>query len=81
MPENPPANWLTYHLVHPGPGRAEPGDPNCAFYWKGRYHLHYTSLIFGHAGTTQCELDGAKRSAIRFIQLAENHCWKAVIRG
>jgi sucrose-6-phosphate hydrolase SacC (GH32 family) len=18
-----------------------PGDPNCAFYWKGRYHLHY----------------------------------------
>ena len=47
MPENPPANWLTYHLVHPGPGRAEPGDPNCAFYWKGRYHLHY---IYSHDG-------------------------------
>jgi len=46
MPENPPANWLTYHLVHPGPGRAEPGDPDCAFYWKGRYHLHY---IYGAA--------------------------------
>lgn len=46
MPENPPENWLTYHLVHPGPGRAEPGDPNCAFYWKGRYHLHY---IYGAA--------------------------------
>lgn len=47
MPENPPASWLTYHLVHPGPGRAEPGDPNCAFYWKGRYHLHY---IYSHDG-------------------------------
>ena len=46
MPENRPASWLTYHLVHPGPGRAEPGDPNCAFYWKGRYHLHY---IYGAA--------------------------------
>lgn len=22
-----------------------PGDPNCAFYWKGRYHLHY---IYNH---------------------------------
>jgi sucrose-6-phosphate hydrolase SacC (GH32 family) len=40
-PANPPANWLTYHLAHPGPGGAFPGDPNCAFYWKGRYHLHY----------------------------------------
>lgn len=47
MPENPPANWLTYHLVHPGPGIAGPGDPNCAFYWKGRYHLHY---IYGQDG-------------------------------
>ena len=47
MPENPPANWLTYHLIHPGPGRAEPGDPNCAFYWKGRYHLFY---IYGQDG-------------------------------
>jgi alpha-L-rhamnosidase len=37
MPENPPANWLTYHLIHPGPGNAMPGDPNCAFYWKDRY--------------------------------------------
>ena len=40
-PANPPANWLTYHLAHPGPGNARPGDPNCAFFWKGRYHLHY----------------------------------------
>ena len=45
MPETPPANWLTYHLLHPGPGGAMPGDPNCAFYWKGRYHLHY---IYNH---------------------------------
>jgi len=45
MPASPPANWLTYHLVHPGPGGAMPGDPNCAFYWKGRYHLHY---IYNH---------------------------------
>ncbi len=45
MPAKPPANWLTYHLIHPGPGGAMPGDPNCAFYWKGRYHLHY---IYNH---------------------------------
>jgi beta-fructofuranosidase len=45
LPANPPDNWLTYHLVHPGPGGAMPGDPNCAFYWKGRYHLHY---IYNH---------------------------------
>ena len=45
MPAHPPANWLTFHLLHPGPGGAMPGDPNCAFYWKGRYHLHY---IYNH---------------------------------
>ena len=45
MPADPPASWLTYHLFHPGPGGAAPGDPNCAFYWKGRYHLHY---IYNH---------------------------------
>ena len=45
MPANPPADWLTCHLLHPGPGGAMPGDPNCAFYWKGRYHLHY---IYNH---------------------------------
>ena len=41
MPANPPDDWLTYHLLHPQPGKAMPADPNCAFYWKGRYHLHY----------------------------------------
>jgi len=45
VPADPPANWPTYHLIHPGPGGAMPGDPNCAFYWKGRYHLHY---IYNH---------------------------------
>ena len=40
-PEDPPEDWLTYHLAHPGPGIAEPGDPNPAFYHKGNYHLHY----------------------------------------
>jgi len=40
-PAKVPENWLTYHLAHPGPGEGMPGDPNCAFYWKGRYHLHY----------------------------------------
>lgn len=41
MPLTPPETWLTYHLAHPGPGAAVPGDPNPAFYYKGRYHLHY----------------------------------------
>jgi len=41
-PENPPSDWLTFHLAHPSPpGRSWPGDPNPAFYYKGRYHLHY----------------------------------------
>jgi sucrose-6-phosphate hydrolase SacC (GH32 family) len=55
MPANPPANWLTYHLAHPGPGVAGPGDPNCAFYWKGRYHLHYiynnNGIKFAHVSS------------------------------
>ncbi|MHC4467671.1 MAG: GH32 C-terminal domain-containing protein [Planctomycetota bacterium] len=41
FPDNPPGNWLTYHLVHPGPGVAEPGDPNPIYDYKGRCHLHY----------------------------------------
>ena len=45
MPTNPPATWLTYHLAHPGPSGAVPGDPNPAYYYKGRYHLHY---IYNH---------------------------------
>ncbi len=45
MPVNPPQTWLTYHLAHPGPSGAIPGDPNPAFYYQGRYHLHY---IYNH---------------------------------
>ena len=56
MPENPPETWLTYHLAHPGPGNAFPGDPNPAFFWKGRYHLHYiyrnhTGFVFAHVSS------------------------------
>jgi len=55
-PKNPPANWLTFHLAHPGPGNAYPGDPNCVFDYKGRYHLHYiyrnhTGFVFGHVSS------------------------------
>jgi len=57
MPENPPATWLTYHLAHPGAeGTAMASDPNPAFFWKGRYHLHYiykhqTGSVFGHVSS------------------------------
>jgi sucrose-6-phosphate hydrolase SacC (GH32 family) len=40
-PDNPPDDWLTFHLAHPGPGTGFPGDPNPAYFYKGRYHLHY----------------------------------------
>ncbi|MDG1357918.1 MAG: GH32 C-terminal domain-containing protein [Akkermansiaceae bacterium] len=55
-PANPPETWLTYHLTHPGPGNASPGDPNPAFFWKGRYHLHYiyknlTGFVFAHVSS------------------------------
>ena len=55
-PENPPESWLTYHLAHPGPGAATPGDPNPAFFWNGRYHLHYiyrnhTGFVFANVSS------------------------------
>ena len=49
MPEDVPDTWLTYHLAHPGPGDANPADPNCAIFHKGRYHLHY---IYQSAGNS-----------------------------
>jgi len=57
MPKDVPATWLTYHLAHPGPGVAMPGDPNCAFFYKGRYHLHYIykhrhGFAFAHVSST-----------------------------
>lgn len=48
FPADPPDTWLTYHLAHPG--TTAPGDPNAAFYWKGRYHLHY--IYEAQAGTS-----------------------------
>ncbi len=56
-PKTVPANWLTFHLAHPGPGEAMPGDPNCAFFWHGRYHLHYiynsgNGFAFAHVSST-----------------------------
>ncbi len=55
-PDQPPANWLTFHLAHPGPGPAMPGDPNCIFDYKGRVHLHYIyrnawGFVFGHVSS------------------------------
>jgi len=55
-PDPVPADWLTFHLAHPGPGQAMPGDPNCAFYWNGRYHLHYIyanqdGFVFAHVSS------------------------------
>ncbi len=55
-PDEPPANWLTFHLAHPGPGNAYPGDPNPCFFYKGRYHLHYiyrnhTGFTFAHVSS------------------------------
>ena len=49
-PANLPDNWLTFHLAHPGPGPADPGDPNPAYFYKGRYHLHYIyNSLYGFA--------------------------------
>jgi len=47
-PENPPDNWGIYHLAHPTFTMGSPFDPNPAFYYKGRYHLHY--IYKNHAG-------------------------------
>ena len=56
MPENLPQTWLTYHLAHPGPDKAIPADPNCALFYRGRYHLHYIyqnmGPSFAHVSST-----------------------------
>ncbi len=56
-PDNPPDDWLTFHLAHPGPGVGEPGDPNPAYFYKGRYHLHYIyrnqyGFAYAHVSST-----------------------------
>lgn len=35
-------NYLSYHLANPAPSIT--GDPNCGFYWNGRYHLFYIDM-------------------------------------
>jgi len=55
-PDPPPADWMTFHLAHPGPGVAMPGDPNCIFDYKGLVHLHYIyrnawGFVFGHVSS------------------------------
>ena len=56
-PDNPPDDWLTFHLAHPGPGVGEPADPNPAYFYKGRYHLHYIYMnqygfAYAHVSST-----------------------------
>ena len=55
-PEDPPSEWLTFHLAHPGPGVGFPGDPNPAWFYEGRYHMHYIYLnpygfMFAHVSS------------------------------
>ena len=57
-PKNPPDNWPIYHLANPlTHGHWSPYDPNPAFYYKGRYHLHYIyhlpgGFAFAHVSST-----------------------------
>jgi sucrose-6-phosphate hydrolase SacC (GH32 family) len=56
-PKNPPDNWAIYHLAHPTATGGSPFDPNPAFYYKGRYHLHYiyrprSGFAFAHVSST-----------------------------
>ena len=76
MPESPPATWLTYHLAHPeAEETATAGDPNPAFFWKGRYHLHYiykhqTGSVFGHVSRRRSVLRPYLR---RLGSTSQNH--------
>ena len=42
-----PDTWLSYHLAHLDIHDDVTSDPNCALYFKGRYHLFY---IYPHDG-------------------------------
>lgn len=48
-PTKPRPGGLAYHLFHPGEKRVFPADTNCAFYWKGRYRLHYIYYSAGYS--------------------------------
>lgn len=61
-PDQPPANWVTFHLAHPGPGPAMPGDPNCIFDDQSQVHLHYFyrnawGFVFGHVSSDDMVLE------------------------
>jgi len=56
-PKDPPDNWAIYHLAHPTGSGGSPFDPNPAFYYKGRYHMHYIyrpscGFAFAHVSST-----------------------------
>ena len=56
-PKNPPDNWPIYHLAHPTYTAGSPFDPDPAFYYIGRYHLHYiynprAGCAFAHVSST-----------------------------
>jgi beta-fructofuranosidase len=56
-PKDPPDNWAIYHLAHPTASGGSPFDPNPAFYYKGRYHMHYIyrpscGFAFAHVSST-----------------------------
>ena len=57
IPNPIPKDWFTFHLAHVGPKDLRPpGDPNCAFYWRGEYHLHYIyqnddGIAFAHVSS------------------------------
>lgn len=44
-----------YHLITPE-GKASPGDPNGAIYWKGRYHLHFIDGVGGYAHVSSLDM-------------------------
>ena len=55
---------LNYHIMHPG-GASEPADPNGAFFYKNKYHLHYIGR--------HLQKNNKYRSCIQ--RLSEQHLW------
>ena len=55
-PAKAPDNWVSYHLAHPTFTMGSPFDPNPAFFYKGRYHMHYiyrnkAGFVFAHVSS------------------------------
>ncbi|PZF86645.1 glycoside hydrolase family 32 protein [Jiangella anatolica] len=72
-----PPGRPAFHLSHPGPGWAWPGDPNGIFFWKGRYHLHYIYDRGGAAGIDPLRrfLDGAGDYAFAHVSSPDLVHW------